>query len=91
VRFAEALLTEPDVLANYNDAFLLPPVMTLQQFNQPGPAGAVIAVGITTVLNAPPAVCRWALNRALAPGRWFANDQNCRVIASTACRWWTPR
>lgn len=80
-RFAETLLTDPDVLATYNDAFLLPPVMALQQFNQPGLAGAVLAAGIKAVLNAPAPVCRWALNRALAPGRWFANRHRRAVLA----------
>ena len=35
-RFAQALLCDPAVAATYNDAFLLPPVMALNQFNQPG-------------------------------------------------------
>ena len=37
-RFAESLLLEPAVAGTYNDAFLLPPVMSLQQFNRPGVA-----------------------------------------------------
>ena len=39
-RFAESLLLEPAVAGTYNDAFLLPPVMSLQQFNRPGVARA---------------------------------------------------
>ena len=68
------------MLATYNDAFLLPPVMALQQFNQPGLPGAVLAAAIKAVLNAPAPVCRWALSRALAPGRWFANRHSRAVL-----------
>ena len=42
-RFAQALLCDPAVAATYNDAFLLPPVMALNQFNQPGLQGSVVA------------------------------------------------
>jgi hypothetical protein len=52
-RFAEALLCAPGVTATYNDAFLLPPVMSLHQFNRPGVIGDVLAVAAKTVLNAP--------------------------------------
>ena len=39
-RAAEALLRAPEVAARYGELFLLPPVMSLQQFNQPGPVGS---------------------------------------------------
>ena len=52
-RFAEALLCAPGVAATYNDAFLLPPVMSLHQFNRPGVIGNILAVAAKTVLNAP--------------------------------------
>jgi 5-(hydroxymethyl)furfural/furfural oxidase len=80
-RFAETLLGDPAVLATYNDAFLLPPVMALQQFNRPGVAGALLAAAIRAVLDAPAPVCRWALQRALAPGRWLANRHRRAVLA----------
>ena len=39
----EALLCDPAVAAAYNDAFLLPPVMALNQFNRPGLKGSLVA------------------------------------------------
>jgi choline dehydrogenase-like flavoprotein len=75
-RFAEALLLDPGVAATYNDAFLLPPVMALNQFNKEGFAGAMLAGAAKAVLNAPAPLSRWALGRVLKPGRWFANGRN---------------
>jgi len=72
-RFAEALLCAPGVTATYNDAFLLPPVMSLHQFNRPGVIGDVLAVAAKTVLNAPAPVSRHIIGRVIRPGRWFAN------------------
>jgi len=72
-RFAEALLCAPGVSATYNDAFLLPPVMSLHQFNRPGVIGDVLAVVAKTVLNAPAPVSRHIIGRVIRPGRWFAN------------------
>jgi 5-(hydroxymethyl)furfural/furfural oxidase len=72
-RFAESFLLEPTVSATYNDAFLLPPVMSLNQFNRTGWTGPLLAGAAKAVLNAPAPVSRWVLNRVLKPGRWFAN------------------
>jgi 5-(hydroxymethyl)furfural/furfural oxidase len=72
-RFAEALLCAPGVAATYNDAFLLPPVMSLHQFNRPGVIGDVLAVAAKAVLNAPAPVSRQIIGRVIRPGRWFAN------------------
>jgi choline dehydrogenase-like flavoprotein len=72
-RFAESLLLEPAVAGTYNDAFLLPPVMSLHQFNRPGVAGMVLATVAKAVLNAPPPLSRALIANAIRPGRWFAN------------------
>jgi 5-(hydroxymethyl)furfural/furfural oxidase len=72
-RFAESLLCAPGVAAMYNDAFLLPPVMSLHQFNRPGAVGNILAVATKAVLNAPAAVSRQIVGRVIRPGRWFAN------------------
>ena len=72
-RFAESLLLEPTVAGTYNDAFLLPPVMSLHQFNRPGLAGMVLATAAKAVLNAPSPVSRAIIGNAIRPGRWFAN------------------
>lgn len=72
-RFAESLLLEPAIAHTYKDAFLLPPVMSLNQFNKTGWAGSLLAGATKAVLNAPAPLSRWTLNRVLKPGRWFAN------------------
>jgi choline dehydrogenase-like flavoprotein len=72
-QFAESLLLSEAVAATYNDAFLLPPVMSLQQFNRTGIAGSLMGLAIKTVLNAPPVLTRTILGRRIRPGRWIAN------------------
>jgi 5-(hydroxymethyl)furfural/furfural oxidase len=72
-RFAESLLLDRNVAAAYNDAFLLPPVMSLHQFNRPGFLGNVLGVAAKAVLNAPAPMSRSVVNRLIRPGRWFAN------------------
>lgn len=80
-RFAETLLLDPAVAATYNDAFLLPPVMALNQFNKEGVTGALLGATAKAVLNAPPPLSRWALGQVLKPGRWFANRRRHSAIA----------
>lgn len=72
-RFAESLLQTDEVAATYKDAFLLPPVMSLHQFNRSGLAGSLTAVAVRAVLNAPAPVTRRILGRWIRPGRWVAN------------------
>lgn len=72
-RHAENLLFDESVAPAFRDAFLLPPVMALDQFNRPGLAGAVMAQAAKLVLDAPSAFSRPVLNRMLRPGRWIGN------------------
>jgi 5-(hydroxymethyl)furfural/furfural oxidase len=72
-RFAECLLADPVLGRHYHDAFILPPVMALNQFNRAGVAGWLTALAAKLVLNAPPAVSRRVLGHVLKPGRWIAN------------------
>lgn len=72
-RFAESLLSDPAFGAHYHDAFILPPVMALDQFNKHGVAGALTALAAKLTLNAPPAVSRRVLAKVLQPGRWIGN------------------
>jgi 5-(hydroxymethyl)furfural/furfural oxidase len=71
-RFAEGLLADPVFGKHHHDAFILPPVMALDQFNKAGVAGALTALTAKLVLNAPPAVSRRVLGRVLKPGRWIS-------------------
>jgi 5-(hydroxymethyl)furfural/furfural oxidase len=72
-RLVETLLVDPKVSTEYNDAFLLPPTMALNQFNQPGWLGGLLGVAAKAVLNAPPSLSRALIGPAIRPGRWFAN------------------
>lgn len=80
-RFAESLVLDPSVSATFNDAFLLPPSMALNQFNRPGLMGSLFAQAAKLVLNAPAPVSRWALNRVLRPGRWIGNRRSCAILS----------
>jgi len=66
-------LREESVAAAYHDAFLMPPVMSLHQFNRPGLRGQVLALAAKATLNAPSFVSRAIIGAAIRPGRWFAN------------------
>jgi 5-(hydroxymethyl)furfural/furfural oxidase len=82
-RFAESLLFADGVSADYNDAFLLPPVMSLQQFNRHGLGGSLLALAAKAALNAPAPITRAILARRIRPGRWIANRRQ-RTPASDA-------
>jgi choline dehydrogenase-like flavoprotein len=75
-RFAEALLRDPMVASTYSEAFLLPPVMSLHQFNRPGKLGKVLALAAKAVLNAPTPLRRATVGRMIRPGRWFADRRS---------------
>ncbi len=72
-RFAESLLLDKTMRETFSDAFLLPPVMALNQFDRPGAMGAIMSQAATFLLNGPASLSRWTLNRVLAPGRWIGN------------------
>lgn len=72
-RFAEELLFTAETASMFHDAFLLPPVMALDQFNKPGIRGALLGQAAKMVLDAPSAVGREVLKRMLRPGRWIGN------------------
>ena len=72
-RFAEELLFTAETASLFRDAFLLPPVMALDQFNKPGVRGALLGQAAKMVLDAPSGISRAVLNRMLRPGRWIGN------------------
>ena len=74
-RFAEILLSDPAVASMYEDAFLLPPVLSLHQFNQPGVKGALFELAAKAALTMPPAIKRRLLEQVIRPGRWVGNRQ----------------
>jgi len=76
-RFVERLLLSDTVNTAYNDAFLLPPVMALQQFNRAGVVGKLMGFAVKAVLNAPRPITRGILGRRIRPGRWIANRYRC--------------
>jgi choline dehydrogenase-like flavoprotein len=64
-RLLETLLSDPGVKDCYNEAFLLPAAMAVNQFNRRGLAGAAMAVGAQVALNAPGPLRRMAVRRTL--------------------------
>jgi len=74
-RLAESLLRDPAIAPTYEDAFLLPPVLSLHQFNQPGIKGALFELAAKAALSTPPAIKRRLLEQMIAPGRWVGNAQ----------------
>lgn len=74
-RMVEALLASPAMRRSYHDAFILPPVMAANQFNRPGLAGTLVAVGAKLALNAPARVSRRVMANALKPGRWIGQQR----------------
>ncbi|MGA7778637.1 MAG: GMC family oxidoreductase N-terminal domain-containing protein [Paraburkholderia sp.] len=79
-RLAEQLLSDPAVAASYNEAFLLPPGMALNQFNRPGLAGLVLAAGARLVLNAPGPLRRFAVRGAMGAGMPLAASRGNQAI-----------
>jgi len=80
-RFAENLLFEAGAAETFRDAYLLPPVMALDQFNRPGLAGALMAQAAKLVLGAPGVVSRPVLNMMLKPGRWLGNRRGHAALS----------
>ena len=75
-RLAESLLCEPDIAATYEDAFLLPPILSLHQFNQPGLKGRAFEWAGKIALAMPPAIKRRLIERVINPGRWVGNRRH---------------
>jgi choline dehydrogenase-like flavoprotein len=80
-RFSEELLFTADTANLFRDAFLLPPVMALDQFNKPGIRGALLGQAAKLVLDAPSAMSRTVLGRMLRPGRWIGNRSGRRPLS----------
>jgi 5-(hydroxymethyl)furfural/furfural oxidase len=72
-RMAESMLRRPEVAACYNEAFLLPAKMAVNQFNRPGLAGSIMAAGAGIVLNSPELLRRPAVAWALGAGKPLAS------------------
>jgi 5-(hydroxymethyl)furfural/furfural oxidase len=80
-RFAEELLFTAQTASLFRDAYLLPPVMALDQFNKLGIRGALLGQAAKLVLDAPSAMSRAVLSRMLQPGRWIGNRSGRRPLA----------
>jgi len=79
-RYAETLLRDPAIASTYEDAFILPPVLSLHQFNQPGLKGALFELAAKAALASPPAVKRRLLEQVIRPGRWVGNRRGQRPV-----------
>jgi choline dehydrogenase-like flavoprotein len=63
-RLTERLLRDPDVAAQYHEAFLLPGQLAIAQFNRPGFAGKVLAMAAEAAANSPGPIRRLIFGRA---------------------------
>lgn len=80
-RFVEGLLLDTAASESFNDAFLLPPFMALNQFNRPGLTGELLSQAAKLILNAPRMISRWALDRVVRPGRWIGNRRHRAMLS----------
>jgi 5-(hydroxymethyl)furfural/furfural oxidase len=79
--FAQELLFSAETAHMFRDAYLLPPVMALDQFNKPGMRGALLGQAAKLVLDAPSAMSRAVLSRMLRPGRWIGNRSGRQTLS----------
>jgi choline dehydrogenase-like flavoprotein len=80
-RLAERLLRDPAVAANYNEAFLLPAGMALNQFNRTGLTGLALSAGARAVLDAPGPLRRFALRKVAGMGHPLAQRRGDAAIS----------
>lgn len=80
-RLAERLLRDPDVAAEYHEAFLLPGALSVKQFNRPGWAGNVLAMAAAAAANSPGLVRRAIFGRAFKSGAPVAYRGGGRAIS----------
>jgi choline dehydrogenase-like flavoprotein len=80
-RFSESLLRDAALARTYENAFILPPILSLHQFNQPGLKGALFGLAATAAMNAPVAIKRRLLEQAISPGRWIGNQRRQRPVS----------
>ena len=80
-RLAEQLLRDPDVAAEYHEAFLLPGALAMKQFNRPGLQGKVLAMAAEAAANAPAFLRRGIFGRAFKSGAPAAHRGGGREIS----------
>ena len=79
-RFSESLLRDAALARTYEDAFILPPILSLHQFNQPGLKGALFGLAAKAAMNLPAAIKRRLLEQVISPGRWIGNRRRQRPV-----------
>jgi choline dehydrogenase-like flavoprotein len=79
-RFSESLLRDAALARTYEDAFILPPILSLHQFNQPGLKGALFGLAAKVAMNSPAAIKRRLLEQVISPGRWIGNRRQQRPV-----------
>lgn len=67
-RITERLLRDPEVAAQYHEAFLLPGALAMKQFNRPGLLGKALAVAAEAAAGAPAPLRRAIFARAFNSG-----------------------
>jgi choline dehydrogenase-like flavoprotein len=67
-RMAERMLRDPEVAAQYHEAFLLPGALAMKQFNREGVAGKALAMAADIAANSPTLLRRAIFGRAFSSG-----------------------
>jgi choline dehydrogenase-like flavoprotein len=80
-RYALSLLLDPAVRPCFEDIYLMPRLAPLRLINGVGLDGLAKAIGATAVLNAPAALRRAVIGRAIRPGRLIADESGSRPVA----------
>lgn len=80
-QFAERFLLDPAVRRCYREVYLLPEDPPLRRFNDRGAIGAGKSILASSVIDGPPWLRRWAIARAIAPGRLVADSRHHLAVS----------
>lgn len=80
-RWAERLLRDPGVAAQYQEAFLLPGALSVKQFNRSGWTGEALALAASAASNAPGPLRRAIFGRAFKSGGPVVRHGGGRAIS----------
>jgi choline dehydrogenase-like flavoprotein len=82
-RMAERMLRDPEVAAQYHEAFLLPGALAVKQFNRAGLAGKALAIAADVAANSPTFLRRAIFGHAFGSGPPVAYAGGGREISDS--------
>ncbi|MBC7436122.1 MAG: GMC family oxidoreductase N-terminal domain-containing protein [Bdellovibrionales bacterium] len=80
-RLCESLLRDPQVAAEYHEAFLLPGALAVKQFNRPGLAGKALSLAADAAANAPRSIRQAIFGWAFKSGKPVAWAGGGRAVS----------